>query len=58
MKSTKDVDELKEIKNNNLAVSLLSSAVMLSICIYIKPSLAIFISGLINYSLLEINIPQ
>jgi len=53
IKATKDVDELKEIKNNNIAVTLVISVVMVGITMFIRPSFNNFIGSLINYNKLE-----
>jgi uncharacterized membrane protein YjfL (UPF0719 family) len=47
--STKDIDEMKEIENGNLAMSILISFSMLAFSFYLKPSLEHFLSGIIHY---------
>ena len=46
--STKEVDEIAEIKKGNLATALLISFVMISFTLYTKPSLEHFLSGVVH----------
>ena len=46
---TTGVDEFKEIKNNNIAVAILIVAILISITIILKDSIALLISSLIPY---------
>ncbi len=46
---TKGVNEFKEIKNNNLSVAILVVAILISITIIVKDSIALLISSLIPY---------
>lgn len=46
---TTGVDEFKEIKNNNISVAILVVAVLISITIILKDSIALLISSLIPY---------
>lgn len=59
MKATTKIDEVAEIKNNNIAVSVMMSMVLLSLAIYIQPSTKNFISSLIDYKNLQtLNQPE
>lgn len=53
IKATADVDEMAEIKNNNIAVSILVSFVMIGVTMFIRPSFDNFIASLVNYNKLE-----
>ena len=53
LKFTKTVDEVSEMKKNNISISILVSIMLLSIVIFIKPAVEHFVSGLVNYKLLE-----
>jgi hypothetical protein len=53
IKSTVEIDEVSEIKNNNTAVAILISLVILSTTLFIRPSLKNFNASLINYEALE-----
>lgn len=46
--STKDIDEVIEIKKGNISTALLISFVMLSFTLYTKPSLEHFLSGVVH----------
>jgi len=46
---TKGVNEFKEIKNNNISVSILVVAILISITLIAKDSIALLISSLIPY---------
>ncbi len=46
---TRGVDEFKEIKNNNISVSILVVTILISITIIIKDSIALLISSLVPY---------
>ncbi len=60
IKATADVDEMAEIKANNIAVSILVSLVMVGVTMFIRPSFDNFIASLVNYNKLEniISIPK
>ncbi|MCR9206067.1 MAG: hypothetical protein NXH75_15900, partial [Halobacteriovoraceae bacterium] len=49
MISTKEIDEIGEIKEGNLSASLVLSFVMVSFTFYLKPSLEHFLSGVVHY---------
>jgi len=49
MFSTRDLDEMKEIKEGNMAVALVLSFVMISFTFYAKPSLEHLLSGIVHY---------
>ena len=54
IKATANVDEMSEIKNNNnIAVSILVSFVMIAITMFIRPAFDNFIASLVNYNKLE-----
>ena len=46
---TKDVKEFEEIKNNNLAISLITAAIVISISIMVKPSLYLILESFVPY---------
>jgi|TARA_B110000259_G_scaffold168156_1_gene196996 hypothetical protein len=46
---TKEIDEFKEIKNNNIAVSIITSVIMISISLMIKDSLYLILDSIIPY---------
>lgn len=46
---TKGVDEFKEIKNNNISVAILVVAILISITLIAKDSIALLISSIIPY---------
>lgn len=46
---TKDLDELAEIKNNNIAVSLLLGIIIISIALLLQPGIATILDSLIPY---------
>ncbi len=46
---TRGVDEFKEIKNNNISVSILVVTILISITIILKDSIALLISSLVPY---------
>ncbi len=51
--STTKVDEEEELKNNNIAVSVLMSMVLLGITLSVQPSLERFIFSMVNYDVSE-----
>lgn len=51
--ATAKLDEVKEIKNNNIAVAILVSAVLLSVTLYIRPSLGNLVQSFVDYRSLE-----
>jgi uncharacterized membrane protein YjfL (UPF0719 family) len=46
---TRRIDEFKEIRDNNVSISILVVAILLSITIIVKDSIALLISALIPY---------
>lgn len=46
---TKDLDELAEIKNNNVAVSLLLGVIIISIALLLQPGITTILDSLIPY---------
>ncbi len=46
---TRGIDEFKEIQNNNLPVSILVTAILVSITLIVKESIALLISALVPY---------
>jgi len=46
---TKDIDEFKEIKDNNIAVALITSIIVISISIMIKSSLYLMLESFVPY---------
>lgn len=52
-KATRHVDEVAEIKNNNLAVAAMLSLVILGLTLFIKPSVERFVSSLVSYDMIE-----
>ena len=46
---TKDLDEFKEIKNNNIAVALITSIIVISISIMVKSSLYLILESFVPY---------
>ena len=51
LKSTVNIDEMKEINNNNIAVSIMLSLVVIGMTLFIKPSLDRFVSAFVNYDI-------
>ena len=49
--ATVNIDEIKEIKNNNIAVSVMLSLVVLGMTLFIQPSLRRFISSFVRYDM-------
>lgn len=48
--STTKVDEMEELKNNNVAVSVLMSIVLIGITLFVQPSLERFIFSMVDYN--------
>jgi uncharacterized membrane protein YjfL (UPF0719 family) len=46
---TKEIDEFNEIKNNNIAVSIITSVIVISISLMIKDSLYLILDSLVPY---------
>ena len=53
MVATTHVDEVKELKENNIAIAVIFSMVVLGMTLFIRPSIGRFISSLVNYQALE-----
>ena len=51
--STRKLDEMEELKNNNTAVAVLMSIVLIGITLAVQPSLERFIFSLVNYDVNE-----
>ncbi len=51
--ATIHIDEMSEIKKNNVAIAILISAVLLGMTVFVKPAVQRFISSLVNYETLE-----
>ncbi|MGB5847246.1 MAG: DUF350 domain-containing protein [Ignavibacteriaceae bacterium] len=49
MRLTKDLDELKEIKGNNIAVSIFLSVIIISIALLLEPGLRTLLDALIPF---------
>ena len=49
MRLTKDLDELKEIKENNIAVSIFLSVIIISIALLLEPGLQTILNALIPF---------
>lgn len=54
MKLTKKIDEMKEIKNNNIAVSIIYAIIIIGISIFIAPAISVIMNGLIPYPVFNI----
>jgi hypothetical protein len=52
-KATLNLDEMEELRNKNMAVSVMMSMVVLGIALFVRPSLSRFISSLVHYEKLE-----
>ena len=51
--ATADVDEMAEIRRNNIAVSVLLSGVLLGLTLFVYPPLHRFMASLVDYQVLE-----
>lgn len=51
--ATAKLDEIQEIKNNNMSVAILVGAVLLSVTLYIRPSLGNLVQSFVDYRSLE-----
>jgi len=51
--ATAKLDEIQEIKNNNIAVAILVGAVLLSVTLYMRPSLGNLVHSFVDYRSLE-----
>ena len=55
LKATINIDEIKEIKNNNIAVSIMLSLVVLGMSLFIQPSVSRLISSFVRYDISVVN---
>lgn len=55
MALTKNIDEFKEIKNNNVSIAIILSAIVIIVALFIEPSVKNIIQGLVPYPKLIIN---
>ena len=46
---TKDINEFEEIKNNNIAVSIITSVIIISISLLAKDSLYLLLESFVPY---------
>jgi uncharacterized membrane protein YjfL (UPF0719 family) len=46
---TKDLNEFEEIKNNNIAVSLITAAIVITISLMVKSSLFLMLEAFVPY---------
>ncbi len=53
MRATKKIDEIEEIKKNNIAVAVILSLVILGVMLFIKPSVSRLISSFVNYEMVD-----
>lgn len=53
IRTTKNIDEVEEMKGNNMAASVLLSIVMLGATLFIHPAYDNFVGSLVNYNKLE-----
>ena len=51
--ATINIDEMNEIRRNNIAVAILLSAILLGMTFFIQPAVQRFIGSLVNYEFLE-----
>lgn len=47
--STRNIDEIGEVKKNNVSISIVISFAIISLTLFIKPSLANLLKSIINY---------
>ena len=52
-KATLKIDEMEELRNKNMAVSVMMSMVVLGIALFVRPSLSRFIASLVHYERFE-----
>jgi hypothetical protein len=52
-KVSRHVDEIAELKSNNIAVAAMLSIVILGLTLFIKPSVERFVSSLVSYDMIE-----
>ncbi|MDW7694017.1 DUF350 domain-containing protein [Flammeovirgaceae bacterium SG7u.111] len=53
IKATTSVDEIAEIKKNNISVAIMLSIVIISVTLFIRPAFHNFIGSLVSYDTLE-----
>ena len=59
LKATVNIDEIEEIKKNNIAVSIMLSLVVLGMTIFIQPSVGRFVQSFVRYDMsIESEIPE
>ncbi|TAE08214.1 MAG: DUF350 domain-containing protein [Bacteroidetes bacterium] len=51
--ATAKLDEVQEIKNNNISAAILVGAVLLSVTLYMRPSLSNLVQSFVDYKSLE-----
>lgn len=52
IRATKNVDEMEEIRKNNLAVSLMLSMVIIGMMLFVRPSFNNFVASFVNHTAL------
>jgi len=55
LKATINIDEIKEIKKNNIAVSIMLSLVVLGMSLFIQPSVSRLIASFVRYDISVVN---
>ena len=59
LKATINIDEIEEIKKNNIAVSVMLSLVVLGMTIFIRPSVGRFVQSFVKYDMsIESNVTE
>ncbi len=53
MKATRKIDEVQELRHNNIALSIMLSLIMLGLTIFIRPSVDRLIHSLVNYEMID-----
>ncbi|MHC4533364.1 MAG: DUF350 domain-containing protein [Planctomycetota bacterium] len=53
MKATRKIDEVQELSQNNIALSIILSLIMLGLTIFIRPSVDRLIHSLVNYEMID-----
>ena len=46
---TKDIDEFKEIKNNNIAIAIITATLIISISLLLKESVYLLLESFVPY---------
>jgi len=52
-KATTTLDEMEELRNNNMAVAVMMSMIVLGITFFVRPSLSRFIASMVHYDRIE-----